>query len=170
MKTLSVISVLTIVLLHPVSIFPQLDNASSRASLRGIKKVDLEISTDSGFRAGGGDADRLRTDVELKLRMVGLEVTERDADGLVSVSVQSLLQKSVTGRDRGYCFVVGVAFLQSVVLLRDIDTRTIAYTWSSTVIASCSAQDFPAYVREQIDGDLKTFLNAYLAVNPKRAP
>ena len=133
------------------------DTDVERQTLRGITVVDVLIEDlPSGAAAIGLTTQSIQTDVELKLRMAGLQVVKGSL-GYLYVNV------SFTPNGRGTVIAVGLN--QLVKLLRDPSITTTASTWSvETVGMDLSAQDVRNIVKDKVD----QFLNAWLSVNPRR--
>ena len=167
-------------LLNPVCGITQ-DNQFSRKSLRDISgmSVLVEPTEDQEKRDGLSEQD-IQTDVELKLRLAGIQVFPKGrstSPGIpyLYISVNTILQDGVL-----YAFHTEVALYQEVLLQRDqsiglVDAKAghpttaplSAATWSTGRIGAVSKGKL-SQVRSLIKDSIDVFLNAYLSVNPRR--
>jgi len=134
-------------------------------TLRGLKGV-------GGLRPeierSGLSKTQIQTDVELKLRMAGIEVFSEEE--YLDVSGRPRLYVSVNGfkaeDTRDYVFSVSVGLIQDVYLVRTVPdfTEYGAVTWSHSIVGiSPKLGTIRTGVKDMVD----RFISAYLSVNPK---
>lgn len=115
-------------------------------------------------------ADRIRTDVELKLRSAGLPLRERalredgGADVEVSFGCLPIMQG---GRSTGWSLSYTVELNQLVNLPR-AGTSVLAVTWSIDSMLVGSPPAIENALRNMIRDSVDEFLNDYFTTNPKR--
>ena len=109
----------------------------------------------------------LIVDVELRLRQAGITVLSADSDDapILYVAVTAVRSRY----EPVYAYFVEIDLRQVVVLGRNVSFSTYAATWWATAtVATVGAARFPDSVRGSIRNQVDEFINAYLAVNPKR--
>jgi hypothetical protein len=115
-------------------------------------------------------ADRIQTDVELKLRSAGLPLKQRaqmeDGGAAIDVSV-ACLPIINGGRTIAWAVAYTLAVMQ-MVDLRTTRTSALAETWSidSTIVDSPSSIE--NHTRNWIRDSTDEFLNDYFTANPKK--
>jgi hypothetical protein len=156
-----------------LSLVGQGDNSSSRQTLAGLRGVYVEVvlKTDEAQLSGLTEV-QLRTDAELKLREAGIKVVAfeetRDTLGLpfLFVGVSAVPLKNLPGL---YAISVTVDIFQPIRLERNPSTVAVGETWNATgVCGAAGADHVEETVRKAVRDLLDQFINAYLAVNPKR--
>src|SRR6266487_6788482 len=172
MKTvLAVLALLSATLASPL--VGQGDNSSSRQTLAGLRGVyvDVELKTDEAQRSGLTEV-KLRTDVELKLRQAGIKVVafEETGDTLglptLFVGVSAVPLKTLGGL---YAISVTVDIFQPIALVRNPSTVAVGETWQAAgVCGAAGADNVEEIARKAVRDMTDQFINAYLAVNPKR--
>ena len=154
---------------------------SDPETLQGVKgiAVVIEILTPDA-KAVGLSRERLRTLVELKLRMAGVKVITIRKKNLAEALVPSLylnLNVVETRSNRAYAYVFGATlnFNQLVVLLRDRDIICTATTWDKQQGGvrvgtgnGSPATDLTNFAEEIVEIVVDEFLNDYLAANPPK--
>ncbi len=115
-----------------------------------------------GARRIGITEEGIRTDVELKLRLAGVQVLtaeERRKAGAAILYVKMNMFEDTSSAS------VSLEILQDVFLYRDPSVAVpLAVTWGSDLIISRPTR---AGVREAIKDKVDKFLNAWLTANPK---
>jgi len=151
----------------PQPLLSQNDDEGSRATLAGLAGVQVVVeSLPLAATRYGLDRATLRTDIELRLRMAGLRVVESDSASSSFLYVAVNLQDSDVGIA---AYSLSVAFYQFVRLYRLPQSAlpVMAITWSVHGVGTARIQSVPGirdYARDYVD----RFINAYLAVNPRR--
>ncbi len=147
-----------------------LDTPEARSTLKGIKALRVEVeSLPSDLERLGLTNDQIRTDVELRLRQLGITVSDPEdpATPLLWVALNSHHQTDspVVG------FSIKVEFIQFVRLSRNRNIRAPAPTWTVDGVGTADVSPSEA-TRTEIRGLLRDFvdrfLNAYLEQNPKQ--
>jgi hypothetical protein len=145
------------------------DDELARLSLKGLAGIHVVVedlnqdATDAGLSVGA-----LQTDAELKLRLAGISVLNASEQALgfpylyIVVVVQS--------RDRAlYYYSISAEIWQHTRLTRSPTTEVWAATWSTALfIGSVGETTFTTAVRAAVKDRVDKFINAWLAVNPKR--
>ena len=172
MKTaLAALGLLSVTVVSPLA--GQGDNSSSRQTLAGLTGVyvDVELKTDEAQLSGLTEV-QLRTDVELKLREARIKIVafEETGDtlGLPSlfVGVSAVPLKTLPDL---YAISVTVDLFQPIRLVRNPSTVAIGETWNAVgVCGAAGANHVEETVRKAVRDLMDQFINAYLAVNPKR--
>jgi len=135
------------------------DDQFSRASLVGITSLRVVVEDTSSRGAKLGlTKELIQTDVELKLRLAGMQIESTTPEFLyVDVNV---------ARD-GSAASIDIELVQPVALARNPSILIpYAITWSAGTLAThpTSAQ----FIRDGIKDHVDVFLNAWLSVNPKK--
>lgn len=161
---------LTLLMLAPV-VCSALDDEYSRATLRGLRALHLTISLTSDIEAKKNwiTKDELRTTVELRLRLAGINavsakeaISMRDAAGLfLTIIIMEVGKLGV------YAYSIHLELGQMVSLERNPDIEYVATTWSENMLG-IAGQERTSTVMESVKKKVAKFINAYLSVNPKR--
>lgn len=142
-----------------------IDTKLSRESLRSITGiyVIVEKFTPEEKRAGFSEK-QVQTDVELKLRLAGIKVLNKEehlkTKGMphlyVSVDTISVSQNF-------FYYVISIEIWQKVSLKRNATFNSNAMTWSWDTMGHGKTEHIRTHLKDKID----VFINAYLSVNPK---
>ena len=138
------------------------DTDPQTTTLKGISVVPVLVEDLSdGAKTLGLTKDAIQIDVELKLRLAGMQVvTPEEARKLPGVP--ALVVDVVVPPDARVANVL-VALIQTVQLVRN-GGLTFAKTWeTATLVEAPTAQGIRNFVKDRVD----QFLNAWLSVNPK---
>lgn len=140
-----------------------------QSMLQNLRGVIVMVSPlDSDIEKKGITEDRLQTDVELKLRMAGIQVLTWEKYlkelGMPSLLVNVKILKTEIGI---YFFSINVDLGQKVVLFRDPSLTIIAATWSTGTMGY-SGENKLNTIRDALKDCIDKFINAYLAANPKK--
>jgi len=135
--------------------------------LRGLKEVFVEVD-DLDFRVErlGLTTDHLRTDAVNKLKMVGIKV-QSEKESMTTPGIPHLhILVEVLGTPSGnYAAHIRVELREPVNLMRNPGMEIFATTWTSGRFGvTQSLSD----VRQQEQQLIDTFVNEYLAANPKQ--
>jgi hypothetical protein len=147
------------ILLVAVNTFAQ-DNVQ-RESLKGLSAVPVEVTATDGTKATQW---RLQEFVELRLRTAGIKVPEKNAplygEGSAKLWILVVSDKS------GTLSAVEFKLKQSVRLERRPSVVMWLPTWESRVWGG-EDQSTEDVIKKILNGFLDSFINDYLAVNPK---
>jgi hypothetical protein len=137
-------------------------------SLGGLKGVGVVVELLSPEIEKEGLRTRdVKKDVEIRLRRAGIAVlTEEEllkAPGTPSLSVW--LMGSKTGTEL-YACSIRVELSQAVILERAQSVHAMAPTWNITSFGFVG-MNLLRSIRNYLNGPLDSFINAYLAENPK---
>jgi len=142
-----------------------IDSKLSRESLRGIAGVYVLVEKFSPEeKRAGFSKKQVQTDVELKLRLAGIKVQNKEehleAPGMphlyVSVDTVSVSQNF-------FYYVISIEIWQNVSLERNANFNYKAMTWSLDTMGHGKTEHIRTHLKDKID----VFINAYLSVNPK---
>ena len=142
-----------------------IDSKLSRESLRGIAGIYVLVENFSPEeKRAGFSKKQVQTDVELKLRLVGIKVLNKEehleASGrphlYVSVDTVSVSQNF-------FYYVLSIEIWQNVSLERNANFNSKAMTWSWDTMGHGKTEHIRTHLKDKID----VFINAYLSVNPK---
>ena len=136
-------------------------------SLKGIKefRVVVEpVSTDA--RDIGLTDDRIKNDVELRLRLAGLPVVDKDPQRWIPYLYVNVPILTMNDPDEAVYFI-NSNFVQAVYLDNESYTRTTASTWFNGALGTSPQDDAREDIRSVIRDKVDEFINDYLSVNPK---
>jgi hypothetical protein len=140
------------------------DNNWSRETLRGIKGVFLLVEVvEPEIESAGLTRGQIKADVELKLRMAGLNVLNPEEATKTPGRPWLALYPNIQITNGGYVYATMLNFYQDISLVRN-NKRSIASTWST---ASYGTTGSLANIRGKIKGLVDEFLSAWRSVNPK---
>ena len=138
------------------------DGAIQRSSLRGIRTVEVIVERAATDATGELPMSTLQTEVELKLRLAGLEV-KPGRDSHLHICVQPL-QLQTTGH---FVYSVKVELNQAASLTRDSTIFLPMRTWHAELIGVIEAKNLNEAIQDAVGDLMDQFVNAYLSVNPK---
>lgn len=120
-----------------------------------------------GFEKYGMTTEAMTTAVELRLRQVGIPVLTREqrlkSPGDPCLYVNINLQKNGTGL--AYVCSINIDLQQTVTLHNG--NQCTATTWDTGVLLAAGINDI-SFIKEELQGQLDIFCNAYLTANPKQ--
>lgn len=136
--------------------------ASGRSTLKGLKHFNVVIEDlEPAAEQAGLSRDRLKTDVELRLRRARLPVAEGHQDAFLYVHIS--VERTATN---GLAYCVRVSLAENAVLARDKAIFTLAETWKRAGIGVTPSSDFVSEARQAVGDQVDDFINDYLAANP----
>lgn len=139
-------------------------------SLRDIKSVFVAIEP---IRAEAGNfgltQEKIRADVELKLKGAGIKVLSDEEWLEVPGSPRLYININQVYNDQVGAFVcdMNVNFNQKVNLARNPGVSCMATTWWTSATGAVGGKEMEVKVRDTIKEQVDLFLKDYLAVNPK---
>lgn len=159
----------TALFLYPVSTLFALDSALARTTLKGLQGVFVIIeSLDPEVEKAGLTSAELRTDVELSLRLAGIRVlSEGQGRRIPGAPYLYVRVNVVTSTPSIWPYSIDVELNQYVTLDRDRNIRTTGATWSVGSIGTVTLSNIRT-AKDRVNDKVDEFINAYLAVNPKR--
>jgi hypothetical protein len=142
------------------------DDENTRPSLRGLTGVAVIIEDlKPEIEQNGLTLSAIRTDIELKLRQAGIPII-----GLVNIPGKPFLHISVDvlRSDRPtWPYAIRVELRQMVSLTRDPAISMHTATWDVGSYGTIAKQNL-RNLRDSAKDLVDEFINAYLAVNPKK--
>jgi len=182
-KSIVIFSVIfTIILVLSSSAFPLvLDDENARSSLKGLKGVYVWITFLPGpievLESRGFSEEVVKTDVELKLRLAGINAVSNteaiyDIQGKATLVVEihwvdTQISETNT-QSKQIAYTCNAELFQSTYLARNPTLKVMAKTWSRDGIGvGYTDQDLAIHIRNHVKDLLDNFINAYLSVNPK---
>jgi hypothetical protein len=175
-KNLLVIFVIFLISNVPTFAFAK-DDEEARSTLKGLKGLFVSVNFGTPhikeLQKIGLQEEILRADIELKLRMVGINVISTNKIppefSVLNVNIGGYytMTNETTG-DRGIAFVIDTEIRQPVYLIRNKNISVLAGTWSIQIIGlGYTDKGIVNQIRNSVKESLDFFLNAYLSVNPK---
>jgi len=155
---------------------------AGRETLRGIKHFAVIIAIGDGAKNAGVSESLIRTDVELKLRSLGIRVmSAEEADKVLGrphllITVLAVKQDSrcscglKSALTTHYGYTVGTSFYQDAFLAvpqDDPDVPVSIETWGLLMTGIAEKAKVVADIRADVSRMVDTFANNYLAENPK---
>ena len=140
-----------------------LDDASARATLKGIKALHVLVAPlKPDISEGDFTSAQLQTDVEARLKQAAIPAEPRSGEFLyVAVTTVKL--------DRGvYAYSIDVDFYQSVTLPRAPTLSALAATWGVGSRVGVIDRTRFREVRAEVVGFVDQFISAYREQNPRQ--
>ncbi len=163
----SIILILSILFLfHSIAVGDEYKH--NRRTLRGLKGVHVSISLSPSLSQGGLSVSQLRTDIEPKLRLAGINVVSSEKIFLLPGA--PILEASVVAfKTGGYktfsLYAVSCRIsLYRLASVRDDNEQPVPI-WSTE---SVGVDYRVGTIRSTIKDMTDKFINAYLSVNPKK--
>jgi len=153
-----------------IVVLAQTDNESSRATLRGIKSIYVNVSTieDKKLIENGITSQQIITDIELKLRMAGINVVEtlneQTNDGEPNLHLEIIILEQ---NDYIFVYSLSLEFLQLVTPVRKGKIIAMGTTWKNDLVGYIGVQN-SSKIRDYVKDLVDSFINAYLAVNKNK--
>ena len=153
--------------------FPQLliGHEIDQKCLVGLDGFAVYVATCQNAEALGLSSKKIKTEVELRLRHMGINIIVNKDDlrkhprmPLLAVSVQVL-----QGPKHYAAFRYEIQLYQKTQLCNGTDDRYVVSTWRRSVFGSRHTDKLPE-VREGIKDHLDELINDYFAANPRSAP
>ena len=137
------------------------DGAIQRSSLRGLKTVEVIVECAATDATGDLPTSTLQTEVELRLRLAGLEV-KAGRDSHLHIRVQPLQLQTTD-----HCaYSVKVELNQAASLTRDSTIFLPMRTWHTELIGVVQTKKLNEAIQDAVSDLMDQFVNAYLSVNP----
>jgi hypothetical protein len=169
MRYLCLSTLMASLLLTAVSPSRASDTVQDRETLRGLLGVEVLVEDlDDETKRAGFDVNTIQTDVELKLRLAGVKVLTKEESIKTPGSPYLYVNLNFIPANGFSVYQIEVDLKQSVLLDRDNAVRSYGATTWSTSILGMAPRDTVSTIRRALSDLLDKFLNAYLAVNPKK--
>jgi hypothetical protein len=146
-------------------------------SLKGINSLSfVVVSLAKEIDRAGLNADTIKTDAELKLRLAGIRVTTPSDSSPDAPRLVLFVEATRNTSPELYGVYIKVGLSQDVLLQRDPSLRCTgrfsgtsftAATWSTAVVGVLG-RDHVNEIRDIFKELVDKFVNAYLTVNPKK--
>ena len=146
------------------------DGKFERATLRGLKGVQVVVEElRPEIERAGLKKQQLQTDVELRLRKAGIRVlTRKERLKTPGTPLLYLNVNALTAVDnKAVVFGISVELNQEVRLVRDPKIIVDATTWSTDSVGIADVNNIRD-IRRRVGDRVDVFINAYLAMNPKK--
>jgi hypothetical protein len=163
--------IVLLLLLCSISTALAVDNEDSRASLKGLPGVSVLVEElKPEVEQAGLRAAEIQTDVELRLRLAGIPVLSQAQMFLTPGQPFLYISVIVATRTTTDLWPVSVELQlrQNVQLERSPATKVEASTWDYTFASSVGRLNLRSIRDGSIKDEVDKFINAYLAVNPKK--
>lgn len=136
-----------------------------REALRGLLGVTVE--TDHKGCGGIVDKELTKQDIEVKLRIAGIRVTQLPIAALGMTA--TCLPFEVAGKRMSTVMAFSLSLHQIVWLPPQPVRVSIATTWQSSHLLMCgAATKCDEFVRSQLKDHTDKFINDFLAMNPRQ--
>jgi hypothetical protein len=139
-----------------------------RASLVGISRVYVVVTTTPTAEQDGLTSDYLKTEVELQLRTAGIKVIDKGEwttdDGILTIAISALPIEKLPL----YACSFTVDLKQTVTPPRFRDSKMMGATWQTGGIAAFGRPKFKEAVKRNTIEFVDSFINDYKAANPRK--
>lgn len=159
------IAFIILLLILPGTVWGQQHSMIARETLRGIKGVKVAVEDiEPEIEREGLTPSLIQTDIELKLRMVGIKVLSAKEKGNEPGNPFIYANVNIAKASGGmYVFNVELELVQNVYLQRN-DMLIYAPTWLTAKMGLAPhLNDVKNHIKDLID----EFISAWLSVNPK---
>jgi hypothetical protein len=145
------------------------DSKSARQSLTGLTSFAVIVEDVGSKKTAGVEPSKIKSTVESKLKAAGIKVlSEEEAAKVPGNPHLSVNLDSITAKDNTVSFELTLAVFQACILARDANMKVPACnTWSRGKVGRANS-GIPAFIDQQIAGEVDSFLKAYAEVNPKK--
>ena len=139
-----------------------------KASLVGLSRVYVVVTTTPQAEQDGLTSADLKTEVEARLRTAGIKVIEKAEwavdDGILSITISALPIEKLPL----YACSFTVDLKQTVIPLRDRNTRMMGATWQAGGIAAFGRPKFKEAAKRNTIEFVDSFISDYKAANPQK--
>ncbi len=142
-----------------------------KETLRGIKAIFVAIEPiRPEAEKFGLTQDKIRSDVELKLKRVGIKVLSKEEWLKIPGSPRLYININQVYNNQVGAFIcdMNVNFNQKVNLTRNPDVSCMATTWWTSATGAVGGKEMEEKVRDTIKDQVDLFLSDHLAVNHKQ--
>ena len=125
----------------------------SEEILRGVESVSVLIEFNGPVESFGITEHMVKTDVELKLGLAGINVVSE---------VPTYLYVNICAIKHEIAQSIGF-YITDIKLVQFLDSAVTIFVWDTTSIGYCGVVFLKEVIREALDEDTNEFLNDYLA-------
>lgn len=146
----------------PCAIFASGDAPVDRATLRGLKALNVVVDTiGQDLQKEGLSGAALRDQIESRLKDAGIPVDPQATDfvGLRILGAQAKRSPAALS--------LALGVYQPVILARDKEIRTSTDTWGAQSVLLSPSGQIKQSVSETLDELVAQFIAAYRSVNPQ---
>jgi hypothetical protein len=140
--------------------FPLSCNAAESDVIDGLKAVRVRQDVIDEFVEAGLNEQQLRTDLEVKLRVVGIEVAKRGGEPWLALIIDGFKL-----RNGLYVYAISLSLDEYVTVKRNSNS-ILATTWSTHPIYGSTSNVFD--IRNAAKRIMDEFINEWLEENPSR--
>ena len=165
MKSLKYIAILAVLLCWGSPCL----GGSQKETLHGIKNIEVVVQKMKSYEAKklGLTENVLQTEVELKLKTVGINVLSEeesfDIPGSPWLNVNVTLIKNPSG---GLFFNIVIMLHQDAILRNNPEKSFDAVTWHNESMGYAPDNTLAEQIRDALKGQVDRFTNDFLSVNP----
>jgi len=140
-----------------------LDDASARATLKGIKAIRLAVApVKPDISQAGFTTAQLQSDIEARLKQAGIPVDPQSGEWLFVAVTTAKIDKGL------YAYSIDLDLYQSVTLTRTPTISVSAFTWGTGSRVGALDTARLNEIRPEVLGFVDQFISAYLEQNPKK--
>lgn len=140
------------------------DSETNRRSLKGIHAVRILVEMRNLDEDGGLHPGQVRAEVEKQLRRAGIALTAQRGTPYLYVNVEAVKHADLPL----YGYIVDVELRQAARVVLHPEIVVFADTWSIHSIGTSAAGDLASHLRVKLATHVELFIEAYLAMNPRR--
>lgn len=145
-------------------------NKLGEKPLKGIKSIVVDITKlDPDFEKDAPfTRSTIQTDIELKLRMAGIKVVNRE-EWVNDIQIPWLVitLKTLKVDDlKMYCYYIDIELQDTIHILRNEELCIGGITWNNIGLGYVGTKKIST-IRDRIKDDVDKFINDYLEMNPK---
>jgi len=140
------------------------DSEINRRSLKGIGSVRVLVEMRNLDEDGALQPGQVRAEVEKQLRRAGIALTAQRGTPYLYVNVEAVKHADLPL----YGYIVDVELRQAARVVLHPEIVVFADTWSIHSIGTSAAADLASHLRVKLATHVDLFIEAYLAMNPRR--
>lgn len=138
-------------------------------SIYGAKWVIVVVDLHGDAEEAGLTKKKLQVDVELKLRLAGINVKPFEGGQYSKENTFLKVNVGTVKDDSLFIYCIALGFRQPVEIVRMPELYTFSgTTWENTMFASSDKSRFKESVRDTLKDLTDLFINDYLTANPKK--
>ncbi len=136
-----------------------------KPSLKGLQAVKLNITISNALVQGGAPGQRLRTQMELRLRNAGLQVDSSPGKAVLYLEITGF---QVSGTNN-FTYYVSLQLFETVKVARNGED-VVATVWGPDMYVLYSLNQFESELFNNAIERTDEFINNWLQANPKSPP